>query len=67
MKKHFNKNLIIIEEEEYLFQQSNSCWTCKKLINNDEEKVRDHCGITSKFRGAAHWSFKIYQMKVLSI
>ena len=56
MKKHFNKNLIMSEEEEYLFQQSNSCWICKKLINHDDEKVRDHCHITSKFRGAAHWS-----------
>ena len=44
------------EEEEHLFQQSNSCWICKKLINHDDEKVRDHCHITSKFRGAAHQS-----------
>ena len=59
MKKHFNKNLIMSEEEEHLFQQSNSCWICKKLIDNDEEKVRDHCHITGKFRGAAHWSCNI--------
>ena len=26
----------------------------KKLIDNDEEKVRDHCHVTSEFRGAAH-------------
>ena len=44
------------EEEEYLFQQSNSCWICEKLIDNDDEKVRDHCNITRNFRGAAHWS-----------
>ena len=43
------------EEEEHLFQQSKSCWICKKLIANDEEKVRDHCHVTGKFRGAAHW------------
>ena len=54
MNKHFNKNLIM-SEEEYLFQQSNSCWICKKLIDNDEEKVRDHCHENGKFRGAAHW------------
>ena len=41
MNKHFNKNLIMSEEEEHLFQESNSCWVCKKLIDNDEEKVRD--------------------------
>ena len=59
MKKHFNKNLIMSEEQEHLFQQSNSCWICANIINNDDEKVRDHCHITSKFRGAAHWDFNI--------
>ena len=39
MKKHFNKNLIMGEEEEHLFQQSDSCWICKKLIDNDNEKL----------------------------
>ena len=39
MNKNFNKTLIIREEKEHLFQQSNSCWICK----NDEEKERDHC------------------------
>ena len=42
------------EEEENLFQKSNNCWICKKLISNDEDKVRDHCHITGKVRGAAH-------------
>ena len=44
--KHFNKSLIICEEEKHLFQESNSCWICKKLTDNDEEKVRDHCHVT---------------------
>ena len=43
------------EKEEHLFQQSNSCWNCKKLIDNVENKVRDHCYVTGKFRGAAHF------------
>ena len=30
------------EEEEDLFQQSNSCWIYKNIINDDKEKVRDH-------------------------
>ena len=59
MKKHFNKNLIMSEEEEHLFQQSNSCWICKKFIDHDDKKVRDHCHITGKFRGAAHWDCNI--------
>ena len=40
MKDQFNKNLIMTEKEEYLFQQSNNCWICKKLIDNEDEKVR---------------------------
>ena len=55
MKDQFNKNLVMTEKEEYLFQQSNNCWICKKLSDNEDEKVRDHCKITGKFRGAAHW------------
>ena len=30
-------------KEEHLFQESSSCCICKKLIDNDEEKVRGHC------------------------
>ena len=44
------------EEEEHLFQQSSSSWICKKLIDNDEEKVGDNCHGTGRFRGAAHGS-----------
>ena len=58
MKRHFNKNLIMTEEEEQ-FQSSKTCWVCEILIENDDEKVRDHCHITGKFRGAAHWSCNI--------
>ena len=59
MKKLFNKNLIVSYEEEEQFESSNNCWICEKLIDDDNEKVRDHCYVTGKFRGAAHWSCKI--------
>ena len=36
--KHFNKNLIMREEEEQLFQEGNNCWICGKLIDRDDEK-----------------------------
>ena len=58
IKDQFNKNLIMTEEE-YLFQQSNNCWICKKIIDNEDEKVRDHCYITGKCRGSAHWDCNI--------
>ena len=48
----------MIEEEEQ-FRSSNICWICEKLIDDDDEKVRDHCHVTGKFRGAAHWSCNI--------
>ena len=55
MKKHFNKNLIITEEEEEQYQSSNSCWIWKKLMDHDDEKVRDHCPVTGRFTRAVHW------------
>ena len=45
-KKHFNKNLIMTGEEQ--FQSSNTCWICEKLIEDDDEKVGDHCHITGR-------------------
>ena len=36
-----------------------NCQICGKLIENDDEKVRDHCQITEKFRHAAHESCNI--------
>ena len=59
MKKHFNKNLIMTGKEEEQFQSSNTCSICEKLIEDGDEKVRDHCHITGKCRGAAHWSCNI--------
>ena len=58
MRKNFDKKLVMSEYEEQ-FQSSNTCWICEKLIDIDDEKVRDHCHITGKFRDAAHWSCNI--------
>ena len=38
---------------------SNICWFCGKLTENTDNKVRDHCHITGKYRGAAHYSCNI--------
>ena len=54
MKKHFNKNLVTNAEENESFERTNICWICDKLIDFDQ-KVRDHCHVTGKYRGAAHW------------
>ena len=55
MKKHFNKNLVMSAEEKR-FQLANSCWICNKLFDVGDEKVIDHCHVTGKYRGAAHFS-----------
>ena len=59
MKKCFCRNLIMNSEEEEIFEQSNICWICGKLFEIGDEKVRDHCHISEKYRGAAHWSCNI--------
>ena len=51
MKKNFKKNVMTEEEEENSLS-SNTCWICEKLI--EDQKIRDHCHITGKYRGAAH-------------
>ena len=48
-----------MSEEEEQYQSSNTCWICKKLIDDDNE-IRGHCHMPTKFRGAAHWSCSIH-------
>ena len=55
-RDYFNKSLIMSAEEEEMFQNACSCWICGKLFDLMDEKVRDHCHISGKFRGAAHFS-----------
>ena len=45
MKMYFCKNLIISAEENERFEMTNICWICGKLIENTDNKVRDHCHI----------------------
>ena len=40
------------EEEEKKFQSNNICWICYKLFYAKDNKVRDHCHITQKYRGS---------------
>ena len=54
------------EKEEEQFQVSNVCWICGKLIDNDE-KVRDHCQVTGKFRGGTHWDCNIRLTKKVPV
>lgn len=38
------------------FKDAEECHFCKKQFTQKDPKVRDHCHITGKFRGAAHQS-----------
>ena len=40
-------------EQNEKIERTNICWICGKLIDFDE-KVRDHCHITGKYREAAN-------------
>ena len=54
MKKHFNKPLIMTEENELDFKSTNHCHICKNRYSKEDIRVRDHCHITGNYRGSAH-------------
>ena len=49
-----NKTMIFTEEDKKQFNEASYCWICEKKLEND--RVRDHCHFTSRYRGAAHES-----------
>ena len=47
-----NEPMIITAEEQEQFNQASNCWICGKLLNL-QDRVRDHCHFTGRYRGAA--------------
>ena len=47
------------EKDEQIFQSSNKRWINDKLFDVVDNKVRDQCHITRKYRGSAHWSCNV--------
>ena len=54
-------NMIFGKEEAERFNEEAKCWICKGELNND--KVRDHCHFTGRYRGAAHNSCNLKYKK----
>ena len=54
VKKHFNKPLVMTEDNEMCFKLMDKCHICGEKYTDKDVRVRDHCHITGKFRGSAH-------------
>ena len=54
IKKHFNKPLVMTEDDEQCFKTMEGCHICGQKYTDKDVCVRDHCHITGKFRGSAH-------------
>ena len=55
------KEMIFTEEDKKRFNKETECWICRELLNND--KVRDHCHYTGRYRGPAHNSCNLKYRK----
>ena len=46
------KKMVFTREDEKQFNMASDCWICGEELGND--RVRDHCHYTGRYRGAAH-------------
>ena len=51
IKKHFNKPLVMTEDDEQHFKTMDGCHICGEKYNDKDVRVRDHCHITWKIQG----------------
>ena len=59
------KQMIFMEEDKKQFNKASDCWICVEELGND--RVRDHCHYTGRYRGAAHNSCNLKYRKPKSI
>ena len=50
----FPKKMVYTKGDEKKHSAATTCHICEQKFNQGEYKVRDHCHITGKYRGAAH-------------
>ena len=55
------KKMVFTEEDEKQFNKASDCWLCGEELGND--RVRDHCHYTGRYRGAAHNSYNLNYSK----
>ena len=49
------KKMIFNIQEQKQYEKETECWLCNEKFDDDKNnKVRDHCHFTGKYRGAAH-------------
>ena len=51
-KFKFPKSMIMIMHDKLVYDNSTLCHSCNEELGKD--RVRDHCHLSGKFRGAAH-------------
>ena len=59
------KEMIFNEEDKKQFNKASDCWICGEYLGND--RVRDHCHFTGRYRGPAHNSCNLKYRKPKSI
>ena len=81
VREQFQKPLVMTDENERDFQNSRVCHICERRFKPEDlftlddgvtnnNKVRDHCHITGKYRGAAHihcnlkWAISAEKLKI---
>ncbi|XP_033762615.1 uncharacterized protein LOC117344073 [Pecten maximus] len=45
--------MVMTQEDQETFDNTAKCYLCNNYFKNNKDKVRDHCHVTGKFRGAA--------------
>ena len=59
------KEIIFTEEDRKHFNKASDCWICGEYLAND--RVRDHCHFTGRYRGPAHNSCNLKYRKPKNI
>ena len=59
------KEMIFTEEDKKQFNKASDCWICGEELGND--RVRDHCHYTGRYRGPAHNSCNLKYRKPKSV